>query len=525
MAENTRAVGSVTYTEAGEGYFEKRKLRRHAAFWSLWALGVGAVISGDFYGWNLGLDAGGFGGLLIAGIVITIMYYGLCFSIAEMSPALPHTGGAYSFSRSAMGPWGGFITGLAENMEYVITPAVVVGAMGFLSHDIVFDLTGADGWWNSPVLWWAVYYIIFVGINILGIEITMRFTVIITVAALAVLAFFFVAVLVSGKFDASLLTNIPPDEGQSSFLPHGIAGIFPALPFAIWFYLAIEELPLAAEESHDPKRDIPRATIWGLTTLMFFAVGILFLNTGIGGGAAAIGTSATPFFDGFKAVFGEGVGASLLGLLALIGLIASFFTIIYAYGRNTYSLSRAGYFPQSSVDHPPDPQHAVRRAHRRRGDRLHPVAGHLFRRTERERRRGQDRRRAAVHGGVRRGDLVLHAVPGVHRAAPQAAEHRAAVPQPGRCLGCRDRGCDRAGGSGVAVLQPRLSARCVRDAGLLRDRHHLLRGSRTAQAGAVPEEEFAMSHGQHGANLQEEGYGTVSVTEISAADEPPTRSP
>ena len=98
MAENTRAVGSVTYTEAGEGYFEKRKLRRHAAFWSLWALGVGAVISGDFYGWNLGLDAGGFGGLLIAGVVITIMYYGLCFSIAEMSPALPHTGGAYSFS-------------------------------------------------------------------------------------------------------------------------------------------------------------------------------------------------------------------------------------------------------------------------------------------------------------------------------------------------------------------------------------------------------------------------------------------
>ena len=122
MPENKRAVGSVTYRDAEHGYFERRKLRRHAAFWSLWALGVGAVISGDFYGWNLGLDAGGFGGLLIAGIVITVMYYGLCYSIAEMSPALPHTGGAYSFSRSAMGPWGGFITGLAENMEYVITP-------------------------------------------------------------------------------------------------------------------------------------------------------------------------------------------------------------------------------------------------------------------------------------------------------------------------------------------------------------------------------------------------------------------
>ena len=343
-----RKVGSVTYKQVGEEYFLKRGLRRHAAFWSLWSLGVGAVISGDFYGWNLGLDAGGFGGLLIATIFVAGMFYGLCFSIAEMSPALPHTGGAYSFARSAMGPWGGFITGLAENMEYVITPAVVVGAMGFLMHDIMaglFDLT-AEPWWNSYVTWTAVFYVIFVGINIIGIEATMRFTVVINAMALAILAFFFISVLVSGEFDASLLTNIPPDEGGSSFLPKGIGGIFPAIPFAIWFYLAIEELPLAAEESHDPKRDIPRATIWGMTTLVFTGALIFVLNTGVNGGAQEIGVSATPLFDGFKAVFGEGTAAELLGLIGMIGLIASFFTIIYAYGRNTYSLSRAGYYPK-----------------------------------------------------------------------------------------------------------------------------------------------------------------------------------
>jgi ethanolamine permease len=348
MSERERKVGSVTYQEVGEDYFHKRGLRRHAAFWSLWSLGVAAVISGDFYGWNLGLDAGGFGGLLIATIVIAIMYYGLCYSIAEMSPALPHTGGAYSFARSAMGPWGGFITGLAENMEYVITPAVVVSAMGFLMHDIMaglFDIAG-EPWWNSVVTWMAVFYVIFVGINIIGIEITMRFTVIVNVIALGILAFFFISVLVSGEFDSSLWTNIPPEEGGSSFLPKGIGGIFPAIPFAIWFFLAIEELPLAAEESMDPRRDIPRATLWGMTTLVITGAGILFLNTGVGGGAETIGVSATPLFDGFVAVFGEGTSAELLGLIGLFGLIASFFTIIYAYGRNTFSLSRAGYFPQ-----------------------------------------------------------------------------------------------------------------------------------------------------------------------------------
>jgi ethanolamine permease len=354
VAQERRRVGSVSYEEAGGDYFGQRRLRRHAAFWSLWSLGVAAVISGDFYGWNLGLDAGGFGGLLIATIFIAIMYYGLCFSIAEMSPALPHTGGAYSFARSAMGPWGGFITGLAENMEYVITPAVVVGAMGFYMHDIVaalFDIAGAP-FWNSPVTWWAVFYVVFVAINIVGIEATMRFTVVINVLALGILAFFFISVLVSGKFDASLWTNIKPDAGGSSFLPHGIGGIFPAIPFAIWFFLAIEELPLAAEESHDPARDVPRATLWGLTTLVVTGALTLFLNTGVDGGAASIGTSATPLFDGFKGVFGEGTAAELLALIGLVGLIASFFTIIYAYGRNTFSLSRAGYFPKwLSVTH------------------------------------------------------------------------------------------------------------------------------------------------------------------------------
>src|SRR5207253_4680420 len=112
--------------------------------------------------------------------------------------------------RSAMGPWGGFITGLAENMEYVITPAVVVGAMGFLMHDITKALLGlsSEPWWNSPITWWVVSYIVFVAINIRGIVATMRFTVVINIMALGILAFFFISVLVSGKFNPSLLFNI-----------------------------------------------------------------------------------------------------------------------------------------------------------------------------------------------------------------------------------------------------------------------------------------------------------------------------
>jgi ethanolamine permease len=340
MAEASRKLGAVTYREAGADYFDRRRLRRHAGVWSLWALGVAAVISGDFSGWNFGLDAGGFGGLLVATLIITVMYFGLCWSIAEMSPALPHTGGAYSFGRSAMGPWGGFATGVAETIEYVVTPAVVVTFAASYLESIF------NSWfdWSPPTwAWWAILYLVFVGLNVIGVAASLRFAVAICLLSLAILVVFYVASL--ADFSWSNLTNIAADSGNSDWFPFGgVEGMFLALPFAIWFYLAIEELPLAAEESHDPKRDIPKGTIYGLITLVVTGFLVLFLNTGVTG-AEEIRTSGEPLLDGFRVIFGDETSANILGLAAVAGIIASFHTIIFAYGRNIFSLSRAGYYP------------------------------------------------------------------------------------------------------------------------------------------------------------------------------------
>jgi ethanolamine permease len=337
-----RKVGVVTYREAGADYFERRGLRRYAGVWSLWALGVAAVISGDFFGWNFGL-AYGFGGLLVATLVVTVMYFGLCWSIAEMSPALPHTGGAYSFARSAMGPWGGFTTGVAETIEYVITPAVIVVGIGSYMDSISDDLFGFT---MAQPLWWIVFYVIFVGLNYIGVEASFRFTVAICLVSLAILGVFFVGALTELDFTAMAI------DTQGGWFTDGVPGIFYALPFAIWFYLAIEELPLAAEESADPQRDIPRGTIWGLVTLVVTGFLVLFLNTGISPGAAELSESGEPLLAGLTTIFGEGTSTSLLGLVAVAGLVASFHTIIFAYGRNIFSLSRAGYYPHPlSVTH------------------------------------------------------------------------------------------------------------------------------------------------------------------------------
>ncbi|KFF60960.1 amino acid ABC transporter permease [Cryobacterium sp. MLB-32] len=341
MPKDTLKVSGVTYTTAKAGYFDKRKLRRSAGIWGLWGLAVAAVISGDFSGWNFGIGFAGFGGMLIAFALLIVMYYGMIFSIGEMAAAMPHTGGAYSFARAAMGPWGGFVTGLAETIEYVATTAVIVYFSASYADGITSELLG----FSLPAwVWWALLYAAFIALNAAGAAISFRFAIVVAIISIVILLVFSAMAAFSGQFSWDNLFNITPDAGQTAFLPHGVIPILFALPYAMWFFLGIEELPLAAEEAHDPVRDIPRAGLIARTTLIVTGLLVLFLNTGVVG-AAEIAPSSEPLLDGFRAIVGDGA-AAVLALFALIGLLASLQGIMFAYGRNMYSLSRAGYYPK-----------------------------------------------------------------------------------------------------------------------------------------------------------------------------------
>jgi ethanolamine permease len=250
---------------------------------------------------------------------------------------LPHAGGAYSFARTAMGPWGGYVTGLAENMEYILTPAaIVVGLGGYLGA--IFGTPKSF----EPV-WWLGSYAAFLALNLFGVALSFRFSVLIAFTALAVLAVFWIGALPYADVSRWALDVVPSAE-HSRWLPRGYEGVLAALPFALWLYLGIEQLPLAAEESRDPARDMPKGILWGLATLIVCSFLTVFASASIPPGAAAVGASQEPLFLGFESTFGS--SARVLGLVACTGLIASFHGIIYAYGRQIYSLSRAGYFPK-----------------------------------------------------------------------------------------------------------------------------------------------------------------------------------
>lgn len=302
----------------------------------LTGLGISYVISGDFAGWNFGIGEAGWGGFAIAAALMALMYFCLVLSLAEMSAAIPAAGGGYSFARQVMGPAGGYLTGLAILIEYALAPAAIVIFIG----SAVEALIGING----PLVY-AIFYAVFIAIHLLGVGEALKSMLIIS--GFAVFAIIATAFALLGDFNVTNLFDIKASVdavGANEFLPFGWYGVWAALPFAMWLFLAVEGVPLAAEEAKNPAKDVPKGIIAAMVFLFFTAVLVLFLLAG-SSSASMIGKSAVPLVDALNAT-GNSTLATVVNVLGLAGLIASFFSIIFGYSRLIFALSRAGYLPK-----------------------------------------------------------------------------------------------------------------------------------------------------------------------------------
>ena len=340
MAIDTKGRVDHNTRAADSEYFENRSLRGGSAGWVLLiGLGVAYVISGDFSGWNYGIAYGGWLGLLIAFIAMGLMYACTVFGLAEMSSALPTAGAGYGFTRRAMGKFGGYVTGLAVLVEYICASAAIstfianyVDNLGILPID--FD--------HTVII--AVVFIIFIALHIIGAGEALKVMFAITAIAVVALLTFVIGVILS--FDIGNLFNIVPTVADGSTLfPFGASGVIAALPFGIWFFLGVEGVPLAAEEASDPKRDMPRGIIGSMAILILTGFAVLFLAPG-GSGATVMSDSTAPLVDALVGV-GHPSLAVFLNWAGLAGLVASFFSLVFAGSRQMFALSRAGYLPRS----------------------------------------------------------------------------------------------------------------------------------------------------------------------------------
>ncbi len=300
----------------------------------LWGLGVGYVISGMYFGWNLGLEKGGTLGMAMATILVIILYTCFSFSYAELACAIPKAGGAYDYAEKAFKRDIGFITGLAQIIEFVFAPPAIAIAIG-----AYFNLSFPQ----VPIIAAAItVYIVFTALNVYGVKAAANFELLVTILAVGELLLFSTLTLPAFSINNFTLNSFP----------HGWPGAFAAIPFAIWFFLGIEGVANVAEETKHPQKDILKGFGWALATLVILCILVFIAAIGIGGWETIVYTenglvSDSPLPLALGKIFSSNhVFYKLLIGIGLFGLIASFHGLLLASGRATFEFGKIGNAPR-----------------------------------------------------------------------------------------------------------------------------------------------------------------------------------
>jgi len=299
----------------------------------LWGLGVGYVISGMYFGWNLGLKEGGTLGLAIATFFIIILYVTFTFSYTELACAIPKAGGGFDYAARALGKDWGFIAGMAQNIEFIFAPPAIAFAIGAY-FNLFFP--------QLPVLSIAIFAcLVFTALNIYGVRAAATFELIITVFAVGELLL----------FSGITLPHFELKNLQHNAFPNGWAGAFAATPFAIWFFLAIEGVANVAEEAINPQRTMLLGFGSAILTLVILCILTFISSVGVSGWEGIVykangDTSDSPLPLALSHVVGNNnVMYHLLITIGLFGLIASFHGIILAAGRSSYEFGKVRFAP------------------------------------------------------------------------------------------------------------------------------------------------------------------------------------
>ncbi len=309
------------------------ELKRSLNSSMVWGLGVGYVISGNYFGWNLGLEKGGTYGLAIALVFIIAMYVTFTLSYSELACAIPKSGGAFDYATKAYGKDVGFIVGMAQNIEFIFAPPAIALGIGAYAGNYFPGV--------SPELIATIVYIAFTLLNVAGIKVAATFELIIT--TIAVIGILIFCSLTLPHFDSRNLS--------SNAFPNGWEGALAATPFAIWFFLGIEGVANLAEETINPRRTLLVGFGSAIATLVILCILTFISAIGVGGWGAIVYTtngalSDSPLPLALLSFDGSPFWFRFISFVGLFGLVASLNGLLLAAGRSTFEFSKAGYGPR-----------------------------------------------------------------------------------------------------------------------------------------------------------------------------------
>ena len=325
-------------------FLKDHALKKPLRVLDIWALGVGVVITGAYFGWNSGLKGNGPVAMLVASLIVCLLYLTWVLALAELSVAMPFAGGPLAYGRRALGPPLGFLMGWSMYLEcQFATIATALATGGY----VAFALNPEQP--SPEVKVWAglATVAIFFVLQAWGVKEQSWAMMVMTYGAILGLVLFWIAGAM--HFSWKLIWPDPVllvDHGK------GWMAVLMAVPYALWWLVIIETVALAAEEAHEPQRTIPRGLVWAQLTL----IGLVLLTWLFACGSMNYeelavdpqGSSVDyPLAKAMEHML-EGKWPLLLcgfGAIALFGMIASYHGMIYGTSRQAFALGRGGYLP------------------------------------------------------------------------------------------------------------------------------------------------------------------------------------
>ncbi|KAI9344342.1 amino acid/polyamine transporter I [Obelidium mucronatum] len=316
-------------------YLTNRKLMEpYAKSVHVWGLIVGAVISGEFAGFNQGYKYG-LGSMITAHVFASLLMVLVSVNLLELTTTLPFASGSATFAKAAYGGGVGFTIGLAYLFDMVFFGAeasqfFAVALQQSLNTDTAFNC-----------VYWIMGTLICFVINVHPKVFFNTITMLSFISVVILLAVVF-ATSSNFSFQKSWETVMPSGAISTDFLPFGIWGVIQSFPYALYLIVCFECLPVSVEEVQDSNSTLLRGMTAAVSTLIFLSWISLTLTAGI---PPFLHNAPMPFSTILVTAYPQ-ISNEVSSLINIIPVFSSQVALFYAASRFTYGLSRAGYIPQ-----------------------------------------------------------------------------------------------------------------------------------------------------------------------------------
>jgi ethanolamine permease len=328
-------------------YLKEHALKKPLRVLDIWALGVGVVITGAYFGWNLGLEDNGPMAMLVASLLVCLLYLAWVLALAELSVAMPFAGGPLGYGRRAAGPLLGFVMGWSMLLECLFaTIATALATGGYIAY--LLSPEAPDP--TVRVVVGIVTVVLFFLLQAWGVKEQSWVMMVMTYGAILGLVIFWAVAATHFSWERVWTSPVLPAA-------LGWRAVLSAVPYALWWLVMIETVALAAEEAHEPHRTLPRGLVWGQLTLIALVVLTwLFACGAVDSQELAVSTTADgqktlvdyPLLKAITVISGGRPSGLLFfgfGGIALFGMIASYHGMVFGTSRQGFALGRAGYLP------------------------------------------------------------------------------------------------------------------------------------------------------------------------------------